>query len=332
MQKIKKQCLLIYIFSLFIILCSCGGSKEDAPDSGYGMIYGAVTDIAQGNAVANANVSLKPGGETTLTGSDGIYEFHNVPAGNYSIVVSKSGYEELIDDYVIHVNAGRQARRYVQLRKLSSFIRITDLEGNDISSLDFGSESYVINKPFNIFNNRNENIHCEFIYSCNWIKSIYPIPDKIEPGRNVTINIEIDRAKLMYGFNETVVIIKSNDGSNEIKITAIGSMTEPIVQTLPATTSDGEINAFCNTFHGMVTEVGNPAYHSRGFCFSTENSTPTIDDNRINISGTGLGKFSYTYWNIPWERTRYYFRTWVMYGSDNKIIYGNVQSFVFYDI
>ena len=100
MKKINRQIILVNMFSLLIILCSCGEGKENTQDESYGMIYGAVTDIAQGDAVANANVSLRPGGETTLTGSDGIYEFHNVHAGNYTIVVSKSGYEELIDDYV----------------------------------------------------------------------------------------------------------------------------------------------------------------------------------------------------------------------------------------
>lgn len=331
MRTILNQLIYIVIAIVTFIGYSCDSSKEDTPQEEYGLIYGVVTDLANRESVANANVSLRPGGETAITGSDGVFEFQKVLPGKYSIVVSKSGYEELIDDYIIQVNSGRTARRDVMLRKLSSRIRITDMEGRDITSLDFGSDQFVTNKPFNIFNNLNENVRCEFIYSCDWIKSIYPRPDKISPGQNVTFNVEIDRSRLNVGVNQTVLIIKTNGTSNTIQISAVGFASEPIVETLPATDSHGQITAFCNTFHGRVTDVGKPEYHSRGFCFSTTNSNPSINDKVINVSGKGLGDFSYTYWDMPTVTTTFYYRAWVKYSSDNKVVYGNLQKFTFND-
>ena len=62
---------------------------------------------------------------------------------------------------------------------------------------------------------------------------------------------------------------------------------------------------------------------------------PTINDNRIDVSGTGFGEYSclceeLMSLSIPYK-TKYYVRAWLMYDTDNKIQYGNVQSFVFND-
>jgi len=321
--------VLVSLCSIFFLSCETENKNLDKEP---GSIYGIVTDFATGEPVANANVSLRPGGETTLTGYDGMYEFLSVADGDYTIIVSKAEYTDLIDDYVITLKKGRRMRRDVQIKKVPTSLRITDTNGSDITSLDFGSESSVTNKPFNIFNNGTVSISCLLIYSCSWIKSVTSIPDKITPGQNVTVNVEIDRSQLASGNNATDLYVTSNNGSNVIAITAIGQEILPTVLTLPTTYIDGSVTPWCNTFHARVTEAGNPAYHTRGFCFSSANTTPTINDNRIDVSGTGVGEYSYTYWKFPPNTVRYYVRAWVMYGEDNQIQYGEVQSFVYNDV
>lgn len=321
--------ITVLMFSIFLLSCE---KEESSINENVGSIYGVVTDFATGEPVSNANVSLRPGGETILTGYDGMYEFLDVPDGNYTIIVSKAEYTDLIDDHVISIKNGRRMRRDVQIKKLPTFLRITDTNGSDISSLDFGSETSVTNKPFNIFNNGTVSISCSLIYSCNWIKSVTSIPERISPGQNVTVNVEIDRSQLAHGDNTTDLYVTSNNGSNVITITAIGQEIMPNVVTLPTTFIDGSVTPWCNTFHAKVTEVGNPAYHTRGFCFSSTNTTPTINDNKIEVSGSGVGEYSYTYWNFPPTTVKYYVRAWVMYGKDNKIKYGDVQSFVYNDV
>lgn len=115
---------IILILVLSLIFVACGGSEGTGDggtgDSGNtntgstGGIYGHVTDFVTGEDVGNANVQLRPSGETTLTGSDGMFQFNYLPSGDYSLTVSKAGYSDLVDDYVITVR-DRMVRRDIQI-------------------------------------------------------------------------------------------------------------------------------------------------------------------------------------------------------------------------
>lgn len=329
----KKQ---LYNFAYFLCICGVLCTSCSTPSNNItieeGSIYGVITDFATGEPVHNANVQLRPSGETTLTGSDGMYEFLGIPDGNYSITVSKAEYTDLIDDYVITVKNGRRMRRDVQIEKIPTYIRFTDMYGNDIKELDFGSNPSFDMLAFNIYNNGTVSISCKVEYSCTWIKSVSEVPSSLKPGQNVMVSVQIDRSKLNAGENINYLYITSNNGSNVIKIRATANASLPDVTTLPVTDVNGNITAWCNTFHANVTSVGNPAYHKRGFCYSSSNRVPTINDNRIDVSGTGLGMYEYTYWDFPAKTITYYVRAWVMYGVDNEIQYGNVVSFTFNDV
>ena len=323
--------------ALLLVCCAMlGCGKEDNPSdgggSGSGSIYGTITDFATGDPVRNANVQLRPSGETTLTGYDGMYEFLDIPDGNYSITVSKAEYTDLIDDYVIAVKNGRRMRRDVQIEKIPTWIRLTNMAGNDITELDFGSNASINMLSFNIFNNGTVSISCSIVYSCEWITSVSSVPSTLSPGQNIMVSVQIDRSRLAAGSNSTDLYVTSNNGSNVLHIYATGGYSLPDVTTNPVTYVDGTITPWCNTFHATVNSVGNPAYHHRGFCYSSTNHNPTINDNRIDVSGTGLGEYSYTYWDFPPYTVTYYVRAWVMYGSNNQIQYGNVISFTFNDV
>lgn len=109
----KKQ-RLFKLVALLVLCCAmlgCGKNKN------IGSIYGTVTDFATGDPVGNANVRLNPGGETTLTGSDGSYQFNDVANGNYSLSLSKNGYVDLDDDYVIEIENGNSVHRDLRLKQ-----------------------------------------------------------------------------------------------------------------------------------------------------------------------------------------------------------------------
>ena len=121
-----KKIHLIQIAALLVLCCAMLGCEKDNPSTPtikYGSIYGTVTDFATGDPVSNVNVRLNPRGETTLTGSDGSFQYNDVTDGRYSLSLSKNGYLDLDDDYVIEIENGNNVRRDVQLsQEFESFI------------------------------------------------------------------------------------------------------------------------------------------------------------------------------------------------------------------
>lgn len=282
-----------------------------------GGIYGTVTDYATGEPVGNANVKLKTTGETTLTGSDGTYEFRDLKPDNYSLQLSKAGYNDLDDDYVITVEAGKKTKRDVQMSKQVASLKITDMAGNSITELDFGMEESITTKSFNIFNNGSLNITCEITYSCAWITSVSNINNPITPGQTVTVTVAIDRSRLASGANSTILHVVSNNGSNEITVKATG-LDLPTVTT----SNVSNITASSATCGGNVTADGGSYVTERGICWGTSN-LPTIDGNH-QAMGQGNGTFTCNMSNLE-PNNVYYVRA---YATNNRgTAYGEQKQF-----
>lgn len=69
-------------------------------------------------------------------------------------------------------------------------------------------------------------------------------------------------------------------------------------QTLPKVQTENVTNFDYKTtvaiLHGSITDVGNPAYQERGFVLSTTYNQPTINDQKIVVSGSATtGNFEY---------------------------------------
>lgn len=324
----KFACFLAVV----LMFCSCVKNEDGALDENMGTVFGYVTDYATGEPIRDANVSLQPGEETVLTGYDGMYSF-TVLEGGYHISVSRAEYSDLYDETAINVKGGKRIRRDLRIKRQQSDLRITDVNGVDINEIEFGGDAYTTVKSFNIFNNGTVSIACSLVYSCNWISYVSTLPSTISPGQTVNVSVEIDRSKLAAGVNTTNLYISSNNGNNMLTIRATGQEVLPQVVTLPVTNRDGTQGAFMNTFHANVVVAGNPAYTSRGFCWSSSNMSPTVNDYSVEVEGDGIGEYSYTWWDIPIPSNpiTYYIRAWVM-REDGVIIYGNLVSYVYMDV
>lgn len=59
----------------------------------YGSISGKVTDVASGEPLSAAQVTLIPGANTIQTSSDGTFVFSGLEEGQYTVSVQKDGYQ-----------------------------------------------------------------------------------------------------------------------------------------------------------------------------------------------------------------------------------------------
>ena len=276
-----------------------------------GTIYGTVTDFDTGEPVKNANVKLRPSGETTMTGSDGTFMFQGLKKGDYSLSLSKAEYEDLNDDYVIRLEAGRNACRDVQMKKKVALMRITDMNGEDITVLDFGEEGDDVSRIFNIFNDSGVTLSWEITTTANWIQSpVNGANGTLQPGGTKGIVVVIDRSKLQQGDNTTTMHITSNNGNQQLTIKARRSD----VSTLDATA----VNSNSAVLNGKINT--NKPYSEKGFYYGTNHNL----SNKVVVNGSGTGTFSTQITGLSGVHA-YYFKAYCI--IDGECIYGEEKSF-----
>ncbi|MBQ8223472.1 MAG: carboxypeptidase regulatory-like domain-containing protein [Bacteroidales bacterium] len=299
--------LMLIALSLTVINESC----KPEPEEELGSIYGIITDKATGEPVKNANVQLRPSGETSLTGNDGRYEFLDLKSGDYSITVSKTGYTDLIDDYVITVDGSKAMRRDVQIEKLPAALKILDDNGNDIDSLDFGSNIDDVSRLFNIFNNGVSVLKYEVLKTASWITSLSSTEGSLQPGATKPIVVGIDRTKLSVGENTTTLHVTSDNGSKQLVVKAfkLGDVVtlDPINVTLSSAMLRGNVNK-------------DISYSQKGFSFWSDSD----DATNLVVEGNSVGEFVYHVTNLE-EQTTYYYRAYMI--CNNETIYGEQKSF-----
>lgn len=287
------------VFAASLVWYSC---TKDSDEDITGTIYGTVTDYATGEPIGNANVKLRPSGETTLTGSDGTYEFKNLKEDKYSLQLSKSGYADLDDDYIIELEAGKKVKRDVQMRKRIASLQVIDMNGNPLDTLDFGTEESVTVKTFNLFNDGTESLTCTASYECDWITNVSGLENPIQPGQTAPVTVRIDRVALADGVNVTFLYITSGNGSNEVVIKATFQGTVALT-----TTNASSVGASSATVGGNITDDGGRPVLERGICYGTSQS-PDINGDHTQ-DGSGTGTFSHNITGLN-SSTTYYARAY----------------------
>ncbi len=311
---------------LAIILCWQGCSLFGTGESLPGGIYGVVTDKATGEPIRSAGVELSPTGMKTITGSEGQFEFTELTPGQYTLLITKTGYTDFASSS-IEVKAGATAKTDVQLEQLPPALRVVNDSREDISTLDFGSAEADLARSFNIFNDGVETLEWEIIKTADWIKEISKTSGTLKAGATQAIIITIDRTKLKSGENKTTVHITSNNGSKQLTVIATNGTVYTTLNTLPVT----NIKTTGATLNGEILLEGNPKYIERGFVYSTS-GMPTIETTikKMTVPVTNDKKFSVAISGLTMGTT-YYVRAYaknadqVSYSS-NEVPFTPAQS------
>lgn len=87
----KSNKILFTLFLGVMLLFTMSGCSNTEHDL-FSSIHGIVSDVSTGNPVANATITLSPGGRSTVSGDDGQFQFLDLDPGQYTITVQCSGY------------------------------------------------------------------------------------------------------------------------------------------------------------------------------------------------------------------------------------------------
>lgn len=295
---------LIYFIPAFFFAAACTQTVEE--EEKYGAIAGIVYDNNVGDPISVAQVKLSPGGNSTVTGTDGSFSFTNIEAGNYTVSVTKKGYSDGANN--VSVVAGRRAECNILLTRIPAFVTA------DKDELDFGENQTLTTLSFNIVNSSYENLSWHIDYdksSTSFIVEVSPEKGTTQYGKTAAIVVKINREKLNSGKNEsTIVVVSDNgDGSSEVKVRAIGQEKAKASLNINSVT---DITSSTAIVHGEITFVGAPAYTERGFVYSTKEN-PTIDVNieKVTVSVTEDAQFSYMLKNLDLG-VKYYVRAFAI--------------------
>ena len=110
MKKILAT--LVLGLALLGMATSCTPTQYDI----YSNIAGTVIDVDNGEPIAQATVTLSPGGLNTYTGSDGHFDFTEIESQQYTLTVQKTGYES--NRKTITAPAGETVNISLTMKKL----------------------------------------------------------------------------------------------------------------------------------------------------------------------------------------------------------------------
>ena len=269
------------LFFCLLGLYSC--SSDSTEEVNTGGIAGSVSDQTTGEPVATVNVTLSPGGKSTVTGNDGSFSFVDLEPDDYTIDIRKEGYNP--NSSRIRVAAGQRSQAHLLIERIPAIVTA------DREELDFGENAGVNTLSFGIINSSYEDLSWQIEHDCKWIKEIRPASGVLKLGKTETIVVIIDRELLSAGNNETVLVVRSTNGRAEVKIKAVGVERDtPRLNILDAT----GITSSTATLNGEILAAGIPAYTERGFVYSL-NSMPTFDNMLAKLTAPVTEDNTYSY-------------------------------------
>lgn len=300
----RKKIYLIICLAFISIWHSC---KQHEEENLSGTIYGIVSDKATGEPIKSAGVELSPVGLKTITGSEGQFEFNELNPGNYTLLVTKTGYADYASN-TIEVKPGQTAKGDVQIEQLPPALKVVNDKRQEISELDFGAAESDVARSFNIFNDGVETLEWQITKTADWVTQISKTEGELKAGATQALIITIDRNQLNSGENTTTVHITSNNGSKQLIIKATNGTILATLNTLEISS----IKRTSATFNGEILTEGSPKYTERGFVYSTS-SMPTLDNtiNKLTVTLTESKSFSATATGLTIGQT-YYVRAYAI--------------------
>ncbi len=295
-----------YLFSIIIVLALASCAKTE-PDI-FGRIHGIVTDAESGEPIRTASVTLT-GGKTTTTGSDGRYDFGDLEAGEYTVQISKTGYQT--NTKRVNVESGVTAQGDILMYYGAGFLKVNK------SNIEFGTNNTLT--VFEITNTGQHDLNWEITKDCEWITEITPSSGVTRPGAKATVTIKIDRSKVTGTAKlSTTIIVSSNGGGQEIIVSVNGVET-------PGGDGGG----------GSAVTNGLLAYYTFNDGTANDATDNKLDANLINTpdliadTPTGEGKALHLnknkeqYLNIPSnpfkDKTKYSVSFWIKDSGEGVI-------------
>ena len=274
----KTICLFFGIALLCGFYQSCQPNVE-LP----GGIYGTVLDKESGEPIRNAEITLNPGGKTTVVGSNGTYEFVNLEAGMYTVNVQADGYDH--NSKTANVVNGESTACDFHLTKT---IVNQDLEIAP-TSLNFGTTQNQLSVT--ITNRGTEETAWSLdLGACKWL-SANPVSGRIGAGKTQAIIFSVDRS-LLQKDETTVVTLSAFGNSYPMNVSCAIVQNKGVMNVSPTVLSFGED---ANEMSFTIKNLGNANlnWYTQGLsesCLSLSENNGTLSSGVSKVIRVSLNR------------------------------------------
>ena len=268
----------------FSIALLCGFYQSCQPNVELpGGIYGTVLDKESGEPIRNAEITLNPGGKTTVVGSNGTYEFVNLEAGMYTVNVQADGYDH--NSKTANVVNGESTACDFHLTKT---IINQDLEITP-TSLNFGTTQNQLSAT--ITNRGTEETTWSLdLGVCKWL-SANPVSGRIGAGKTQAIIFSVDRS-LLQKDETAVVTISAFGNSYPMNVSCAIVQNKGVMTVSPTVLSFGED---ANEMNFTIKNLGNANlnWYTQGLsesCLSLSENNGTLSSGASKVIRVSLNR------------------------------------------
>jgi hypothetical protein len=301
-----KKIVFLLIAVLWIVSCKHDDDPANDPSLRTYKVTGYVADNLNSRQSAAVSLTGKPGESKTVTaGNNGDFNFTGVAQGDYTVKVTKEGYEGESRNITVNKDTDIGVLRITI--KPSEIITKQD-------TLDFGESHNSLTLSFQILSYLDDD--WSIMHNCPWIQKIEPASgkhvynEKEKTPPTITVSVQIDRERLVAGKNDDKIqITTSSNGGADIIIVAYSTTRTAVPAEVIVSAATG-IGASFATLNATITNSGLPGYSERGFCYN-KTGNPTIFDMKQDVPSTDTESYLLNIENLDYQTT-YFVKAYVI--------------------
>ena len=257
-----------------------------------GDIKGLVRDYDNSRLIANCEITITPGGYSTVTNSNGVWMYSDLEPGEYTITYRKAGYYD--DSRKAEIIAGQETNVDVLLKAKSAF---------SLSETYYDFGDYTSEHTFTCYNNSDGVCDYEIKNIPEWI-TCNKKSGSVYAGSSDTFRLSVDRSRLSEGEHRRTLTVKySGNNSGEITLEIIAQKVSLSAPKVSISDTAKEIGRDKFKIEGKVEAMGGAQITEHGFYWGTSQSNMSqyIDLGVMREAGS----FSHTVTNLDYNTTYY---------------------------
>lgn len=257
-----------------------------------GDIKGVVRDYDNSRLIENCEITITPGGYSTVTNSNGVWQYADLEPGEYTITYRKAGYYD--ESRKANIVSGQLTNVDVLLRAKSAF---------DLSETYYDFGDYTSEHTFTCYNNSDGICNYEITNIPEWI-TCNKRSGSVYSGSSDTFRLGVDRDMLSEGEHRRMLTVKySGNTAGEVTLEVVVKKVKLTTPTVSIADTAKEIGKNYITIEAKVESMGGAQITEHGFYWGTSQSNMTQYED-LGILREAVS-FSHTISGLDYNTTYY---------------------------